>query len=826
MRSNATFLTCALLVLVGPACHRVVNESAGVAISAATAASGYKLPPKDVVAIVDAPPTPGMLRSPDRARFVRVHSAALPSLEEVAAPFVGLAGTRVDPEHGTRRRTQFALRYEVQSVADGRVIAVDTPRGARLGTPEWMPDGQSFTFTITPSDDDRGGDGLELWTCDAKTGKTRRVTNRRVTDVSGIGANAWNGEAALIASLVPRNRGATPAAPRVPEGPNTSETAGRTAQVRTWQDLLKSAHDDRLFAHWFESQLARVTQDGKVTEIGAPGIYVQASPSPDGRFLLVDRVHGPWSHAVPVSSFAHAIEVWTASGEKVTTIADLPVSDDVPIEGVETGPRSVGWRALEPATLVWREALDDGDPRKKVEARDRVMTLLAPFNAPATEVTRTKERCRSISWTDRAGLALVTEYERDRRWITTTLRDFDNGGATLGAPLFDRSSNDAYGDPGTPVTRTLADGDSVVWVDGDAIWLSGQGASKDGERPFLDRLELTTRKSERVFQSPAEAHTSFAGFLADPTAGFVVRRESPTEPPNWHVRASDGSMRALTDFADPHPQLTGIKKELITCTRGDGVKLSGTLYLPKDARPGEKLPLVMWAYPMEYNDASTGGQVRGTANRFTRLSGLSPLFFLTQGYAVLDNAAMPVVGDPATMNDTFVEQIVASAKAEIEALDQRGLIDKNKVGVGGHSYGAFMTANLLAHSDLFKAGIARSGAYNRTLTPFTFQSERRTLWEAKDTYLRVSPFMYADQLKTPILLIHGEADSNPGTFPIQSRRLYEALMGVGGTARLVTLPHEDHGYTGRESVLHVIAESFEWFDRWVKNAPQSAAPAR
>ncbi len=812
------------LSIVALACQRAVRDAAPAPAATVANASGYRVPPPDVVAILDAPPTPAMIRSPDRARFLRVHSAALPSLEEVAEPFAGLAGVRVSPERGARRRTQSATRFEIETVADGRMLDVATPKDVRLAAPDWLTDGKQFAFVVSPREPD-GKDGVELWLGDAATGKTHRVTNRRLNDVTGAGAQQWNGDAAFLAWLVPKDRGPAPKNPRTPEGPNRSETAGRTAQVRTYQDLLKSAHDDQLFEHWFTSQLARVTCDGKVTEIGAPGIYSSAEPSPDGRFLLVDRVHGPWSHAVPFGDFAHSIEVWSVDGTKLVTIADLPVADATPIEGVPTGPRSVDWQPLADATLVWREALDEGDPRKKVEARDRLMMLAAPFTQAATEIARTKDRCRGVAWTDRAGVALVSEFDRDRRWITTTLRDLGNGGATLGAPVFDRSANDAYGDPGTPLSHELADGRSVVMTAGDVLWLAGAGASKDGERPFLDRLDLGTRKTERLFQSPADAHTSFTSFLDDPpdlAHGFIVRRESPSDPPNWFVRAADGSLRALTTFADPHPQLTGIHREIVTCNRADGVKLSGTLYLPPNAKPGERLPLVMWAYPLEYNDAATGGQVRSTANRFTRLSGLSPLLFLTQGYAVLDNAAMPVVGDPATMNDTFIEQIVASAKAEIDELDRRGVIDRTRVGVGGHSYGAFMTANLLANCDLFKAGIARSGAYNRTLTPFTFQSERRTLWEAKDTYLRMSPFMYADRLKAPLLMFHGEADSNPGTFPIQSRRLFEALMGLGGTARLVTLPNEDHGYAARESVQDVVAESFEWFDRYVKNAP----PAR
>ena len=194
---------------------------------------------------------------------------------------------------------------------------------------------------------------------------------------------------------------------------------------------------------------------------------------------------------------------------------------------------------------------------------------------------------------------------------------------------------------------------------------------------------------------------------------------------------------------------------------------------------------------------------------------------MLNGYAVLDNAAMPIVGDPRTVNDHFVEQVVMDAKAAVEKAVAMGVTDPARVGVGGHSYGAFMTANLLCHTDLFAAGIARSGAYNRTLTPFGFQSESRTLWQAPDMYFKVSPFLSADKIKGALLLIHGEADNNPGTFPVQSERMYQAVRGNSGTVRYVSLPYESHGYEARESVGHTLYEMITWFDKYVKNAPSA-----
>jgi len=258
--------------------------------------------------------------------------------------------------------------------------------------------------------------------------------------------------------------------------------------------------------------------------------------------------------------------------------------------------------------------------------------------------------------------------------------------------------------------------------------------------------------------------------------------------------------------------------QFVTYQRKDGVKLSATLYLPPSYKPGTRLPVIMWAYPREFGDPDSASQITGSANRFILVSGYSHQFLLLSGYAVFDNPTMPIVGPGETANDHYVDQLVASAEAAIDKVVEMGIGDRDRIGVGGHSYGAFMTANLLAHSRLFRAGFAESGAYNRSLTPFGFQSERRTFWEVPDLYAKMSPFWFAHQVKDPILLMHGEADDNSGTFPIQSERFYMALKGQGATVRYVTLPFEAHGYAGRETLLHILAERINWFDKYVKNA--------
>jgi dipeptidyl aminopeptidase/acylaminoacyl peptidase len=374
--------------------------------------------------------------------------------------------------------------------------------------------------------------------------------------------------------------------------------------------------------------------------------------------------------------------------------------------------------------------------------------------------------------------------------------------------------------------KRLPNGFSVIRQNGDDILFTGAGSSPEGDRPFLRQMNLKTLKTDEIFRSGTEFYESVAAVQSDNGTQFITRRESVSEPPNLRLRQVCQPNteclavfdRQITAFADPTPQLRGIKKQLVRYKRADGIDLSFTLYLPPNYKEGTKLPTVVWAYPLSFTDAQTAGQVTGSTNRFTQIGGSSHLFFLLQGYAVLDDATMPIVGAPETKNDTFIKQIVDAAQAAIDKGVAMGVVDRDRVGVGGHSYGAFMTANLLAHSDLFRAGIARSGAYNRTLTPFGFQDERRTFWEAKEIYQNVSPFFFANKINEPVLLIHGEADNNQGTFPIQSERLFAAIQGNGGSARLVMLPLESHGYAAKESIEHTLYEQIVWFDKYVKNA--------
>ena len=735
----------------------------------------YKLPPKEIVDILDAPPTPSVLVSPDGNALAIVEHRPMPAIADLAQSVLRLAGIRITPANNSRQVLYFSTAVSLKDIRSEALRPVALPGDMKLTAVSWSPDGSSLAFLRYLED------GVELWAVDASSGVARALTGAIVN--AALSGYSWMPDGrSILVTLVPEGRGPGPEPPRVPAGPNVRETEGRSAKVATYQDLNRNAFDDALFEHYASSQLAVIEMpSGRKRLIGPPGIISEASASPDGRTFLVDRIKKPYSYSVPYHGFAHAYEVWDGKGGLIATLADLPPSDTVPMNGVPTGPRAMEWMAREPATLLWVEALDGGDPEREAPFRDRVMKLAAPYSGAPTEVFRFKDRAQGLVPLAAPGLVLASEYDWKQRRRTTWLADVARP-ETPSRKIFEYSVQDRYGDPGFPVLTMLPTGERVVLQDGDRIYLSGAGASPKGDHPFLDRLDLKTLRTERLFQCADPAYEEFVAFAGRTRRRVILRHESRTEPPNFLLHdLGTRSRTSLTSFPDPAPRLAEVTNQLVTYKRDDGVELSGTLYLPAGHVPGKRLPVVIWAYPLEYNDPGTAGQVRGSVHRFPLYKGASHLFFVTQGYAVLDNVQMPVVGDPKTVNDTFVRQIVANAAAAIGKLDEMGIGDPRRVGVGGHSYGAFMTANLLVHCDLFAAGIARSGAYNRTLTPFGFQTERRSLWEAPETYIRMSPFMHADKIKTPLLLLHGEADNNSGTYPIQSERLYAALQGFGAT---------------------------------------------
>jgi dipeptidyl aminopeptidase/acylaminoacyl peptidase len=789
----------------------VFAASAGLfAQSSAVTTTGYLTPPKAIVDILDAEPLPTVVAGPARETVALLPRRSMPSIAELARPMLRIAGLRIDPANNGPHGAGGATGITLRSITTGAERRVQAPAHARIGGVGFSPDGRRLTFTNATEST------IDLYIADVATGQSRKVDGA----LNGLsGSCDWADDStALLCGFVPAGRPAAPAAPRAPTGPNIQENDGNPGPVRTYQDLIQNAHDEELFEYYYTSQLTLVdAATGRKTAVGRPGL-VTATLSPDAQYLIVRKVKRPFSRLLPASQFPQDVEVWNRAGERLRAIADVAMGDTVPINGVQKGPRSYRWAPLEPSTLVWVEALDEGDIRNTVPHRDRVVTLKAPFTGQPSEVVKTEFRYAGASWTD-GGTILLSEADRATRTTRTWVLDKNWSGART---LWDRRQQDAYGNPGSPVSRP---GRGTVLQAGDWIYLNGQGSSPEGDRPFLDRLNLRTFATERLWRSGTDRFESVVGVLDDSATRVLTRHESPTEPGNYSVRdLKGGGQQAITNFKDPHPQITAATatRMFVTYERRDGVKLNGTIYLPPGYQKGQRVPMLLWAYPREFVDADAASQVTGSPNRFTSVGGASHLFFLLQGYAIFDGATMPIVGPGETANDTYVEQLVASAQAAVDKAVELGIADRHRIGAGGHSYGAFMTANLLAHSDIFAAGIARSAAYNRTLTPFGFQAETRTFWEVPQIYSAMSPFFHAHKINEPILLIHGEADNNSGTFPIQSERFYMALKGHGATVRYVTLPHESHGYAARESVLHTIAETLNWLDKYVKHASPRA----
>jgi dipeptidyl aminopeptidase/acylaminoacyl peptidase len=778
----------------------------------------YRQPSKDIVAMLDATRFPQSQVSPDGRWLLLMEQPAMPTIADLSQPMLRLAGTRISPRTNGAFNHQGFTRLTIVDPASKGSREISLPPNPRLDYVSWSPDSRKIAFVH------RAADGLELWVAEVGSGKSTRI-------ISGVNSTtrnpfAWLPDSnRLICLSVPAGRGPEPKPADVPLGPKIQATkGGASAPTATYQDLLQNPRDEALFKYYFTSQLKLVdSSNGRAEPIGSPAIFDETNVSPDGKYIFVSRVVQPFSYYVPYFGFAKELEVWSMSGAVAHKVASLPLAEKTPIGGVRTGPRSVRWQPNQPATLIYAEALDEGNPKAKVEKRDRVMQLEAPFSAEPRELFKSEFRFADIQWTEGGDYALWREMDRPTRKTRTYLIDV-NHPESKPRLVFDRLTEDRYNNPGSLVVRANSKGEKVAQqsTNGQYIYLTGQGATPQGERPFLRRLNLATLQTEELFRSQDPYYESVEAVLDRDATRIITTRESSTEPPNFLVRdLSRKSDQTLTHFTDPQPAFRKLKKQLVTYKRADGVTLSGTLYLPPDYKQGERRPTFIWAYPNEFASADAASQVSGSPNRFTRVSGASHLFLALEGYVVLDNAAMPILGGDKA-NDTFVEQLVENAQAAIDYLVGAGVTDRDRVGVGGHSYGAFMTANLLAHSDLFRAGIARSGAYNRTLTPFSFQNEQRTFWESPDVYIRISPFMVAHKINEPILLIHGQADNNSGTFPIQSERLFHALRGLGKTARFVELPFEAHGYAARESILHSLYEMINWMDQYVKNVPRQS----
>jgi dipeptidyl aminopeptidase/acylaminoacyl peptidase len=776
----------------------------------------YQKPPQEIAELVDAPLTPLVNFSRSGEFMLLLERPGNPSIEELAQPEMRLAGIRINPATNGPSRSYTINNVKIKNTRTGEETAIKgLPENARLGSFSLSKDENYVAMTHTSNT------GISLWVVDLKSAEAKKLTDEIVNGVYGSDIS-WTADNQIIFKGINPERGVMPEAPLAPVGPTVQETSGNAAPSRTYQDLLTNPHDEALFAFFMDSQVMRTDLNGQLTALGNSGLIKSISASPDDQYIMVDLLQKPFSYLVPASRFPYHVEVWDKAGNMVKTIAEIPLDEVRPtgFDATVTGPRSISWRADKPSTLYWVEAQDGGDPKVEMEEREIVYMQDAPFEGQPTKLASLGYRYRGIYWSD-DNFALLNEgWFASRQQKVSRINPSKPGEA--GKVIIERSSDDIYNDPGSPVFTSNQYGRNVILRKGDEVFMTSEGGSPEGSMPYLSAFNTKSNSERILWRSQAPYYERVAKVLNADATEFVTLKESTDMQPNYwlvNTRRRIAPMQ-ITDFENPYESIKGIKKELVKYKRNDGLDLSATVYTPEGYNPETDgpLPVLMWAYPREYKSAAVAAQVRGSKYTFTRLSWGSPIFWVTQGYAIMDQTEMPIVGEgEEEPNDFFVEQLVANAEAAIDFIVDSKIGDRNKIAVGGHSYGAFMTANLLSHSDLFAAGIARSGAYNRTLTPFGFQYEQRTYWEAPDVYNTMSPFMNANKVKTPILLIHGEADNNSGTFPIQSERYYNALKGHGATTRLVFLPHESHGYSAKESILHTLYEQHEWLEKYVKN---------
>lgn len=780
----------------------------------------YQLPPKSILELADYQRAPSVAIDSKKEFMLLSYRNTYKSLADLNQTEISLAGLRVNPVNNISSSMNYINNLKIRRVFDNEPVQVkDLPQHPHIAYLTWSPDESKVAFTNTTND------GLELWVMDFATATATRLSPPIVNANLGNPINWYRDGKALLVRFLPANRPALIDPKKdLPTGPVISKSDGSKSQNRTYQDMLKNPSDETNFVTLTTSELYKVDLNGNKTLFKTADIYSGENFSPDGSLILINTIQKPFSYIVPLNRFPQQYKIYDLTGKLVKTVAEVPLNEVMPkgFMAVRKGRRNLNWRSDEPATLFFVEALDEGNAENKVEYRDAVYTWKAPFDHEPSLLTKSKLRFSHIIWGDASTAVMQSEWYDTRQQLTVL---FDPSKPGLDSKIIDdRNFQDVYSDPGDFETRKNDYGKYVLTIDKNRIFLIGQGFTPKGQFPFIDELQLSTLKKKRLYESKYTDKMEEIFDILDVKKGEVlIRLQSKNEYPNYYIRNTIKRVAPLqlTHFANPFESIKDVYKELIKYKRNDGVELSGTLYLPagydRNSKK-EKLPLLIWAYPAEYKDKNSAGQSTSNPNEFTFPYYGSFVYWVTRGYAVLDDAAFPIVGEGKTEpNDTFIEQLVANAKAAIDAVDSLGYINPKKVAVGGHSYGAFMTANLLTHSSLFACGIARSGAYNRTLTPFGFQSEQRNFWEAPEVYDTMSPFMHANKMKTPILLVHGEADNNPGTFTLQTERYFQALKGLGAPARMVILPKEQHSYVARENIMHLLWEQDVFLEKYLKN---------
>lgn len=781
-----------------------------------SAQSTYQTPPQSIADLANAPSTPSVRFSKNGDWMLLMERSDNPSIEVLSQPELKIAGMRINPATSGPSRQIGIENIKIKNTEAGEEIQIaGLPAQPNMGDFRFSHDEKYMVFTQTEAD------GISLWLVDLTTNSAKKLTEKIINDVYGNSV-LWTPDNKLLVKAVNPNRGSTPQKPSAPAGPIIQETTGDAAPSRTYQDLLENPYDETLFAYFMDSQLMEIDLEGNKKPIGPSGMIKSMDLSPDGSYILVEVIKKPFSYLVPANRFPYDVEIWSKEGKKAKTLAEIPLDENRPtgFDATVTGPRYISWRADKPAVLYWVEAQDGGDARVEMEEREIVYTLAAPFADAKQKLATSAYRFAGIDWSDDSFAIMSERWSRTRKDLRSIINPSDPSQAKQ--VIIERSFDDLYNDPGNPVMVENEFGKNVLLRKGDLVYMTSPGGSPEGDMPYLSTFNTKTKEEDILWRSQAPYYERVAKVLNDDATEFITIKESTDIQPNyWLVNTKKRiAPRQLTNFDNPYESIKGIQKQLVTYERKDGLNLSAVIYTPEGFEVGKDapLPVLMWAYPREYKSKEVAAQVRGSQYAFTRVGYGSPLFWVTRGYAIMDRTEMPIVGEgDKEPNDYFIDQLVANAEAAIDKIVDLGIGDRSRIAVGGHSYGAFMTANLLSHTNLFAAGIARSGAYNRTLTPFGFQYEQRTYWEAPEVYFNMSPFSFAHKVETPILLIHGQADNNSGTFPIQSERYYNALKGHGATARLVFLPNESHGYSAKESINHMLWEMDSWLEKYVKD---------
>jgi dipeptidyl aminopeptidase/acylaminoacyl peptidase len=778
----------------------------------------FQKPSAEILALADYERPPSVTMDSKKEYMLLSYRDTYKSLNDLNQEEMRLGGLRINPVTNISSTVTYINNLKIRKISARDEIQVSgLPQNPRISNISLSPNEKKIAFTHTTNK------GVELWVLDVETAQTTRLTEAIVNANMGNPISWLNDNESFLVRLLPKNRAALiDTKEDLPNGPTVSMSDGSISQNPTFQDLLKNKADEQNFETLITSDLYKISGTGKAELFKPSAMYANVSVSPDGNYVLVTTFHKPFSYIVPYYRFPQTSTVYDNKGNVIKVVNEVPLIENIPkgFDSAPKGKRDMSWRNDKPSTLYFAVALDEGDKANKAEFRDEVFLWNAPFSSEATSLFKTRQRFAGIIWGNDK-FAVGYDQWFDTRNMKTYLIN-PSGSNENPVIIYDRNYQDIYSDPGNFETDKNQYGRYVLLIEKDNAYLIGDGYSEEGQVPFIDEINLTSLKTKRLYQSEYKDKKEDLLSIEDIKKGEVlVQIQSKNEFPNYFFRniKVKGKVTQITYFKNPFESINNVYKKVIRYTRKDGVELSGTLYLPLgyDTVKKEKLPMLLWAYPVEYKDKSSAGQSDQNPNQFTYPSYGSFVYWVTKGYVVLDNASFPIVGEGTTEpNDKFIEQLVSSAEAAIDAVDKMGYINRQKVAVGGHSYGAFMTANLLTHSKLFACGIARSGAYNRTLTPFGFQSEQRNYWDAPVVYHTMSPFMNAEKMKTPLLLVHGDADNNPGTFTLQTERYFQALKGLGAPVRMVLLPKESHGYAAKENILHLLWEQDQFLEKYLK----------